>query len=31
VNTMIWALFSLFPAAVAAIMALLAYKFPIKK
>jgi len=31
VRTMIWALFSLFPAAIAAIMALLAYKFPLKK
>ena len=31
VNTMIWALFSLFPASIAAIMALLAYKFPLKK
>ena len=31
VRTMIWALFSLFPAAIAAIMALLAYKFPLHK
>ena len=31
VRTMVWALFSLFPAVIAAIMALLAYKFPIKK
>ena len=31
VRTMIWALFSLFPAAVALIMALLVYKFPLKK
>ena len=31
VNTMIWCLFSLFPAAIAAIMGFLAYKFPIKK
>ena len=31
VNTMVWALFSLFPAAIAAIMTLLAYKFPLKK
>ena len=31
VRTMIWALFSLFPAVIAAIMALLAYKFPLKK
>ena len=31
VRTMIWALFSLFPAAIAAIMALIAYKFPLHK
>ena len=31
VRTMIWALFSLFPAAIAAIMALLSYKFPLHK
>ena len=31
VRTMIWALFSLFPAVIAAIMALLSYKFPLKK
>lgn len=31
VRTMVWALFSLFPAAIAAIMACLAYKFPLKK
>ena len=31
VRTMVWALFSLFPAAIAAIMTFLAYKFPIKK
>ncbi|MCF0244664.1 MAG: MFS transporter [Bacteroidaceae bacterium] len=31
VKTMVWALFSLFPAAIAAIMTVLAYKFPIKK
>ena len=31
VRTMIWALFSLFPAAIACIMAFLAYKFPLKK
>ena len=31
VRTMIWALFSLFPAVVAMIMALLVYKFPLKK
>ena len=31
VRTMVWALFSLFPAVIAAIMALLAYKFPLKK
>jgi len=31
VLTMIWSLFSLFPAAIALIMALLAYKFPLKK
>ena len=31
VRTMVWALFSLFPAVIAAIMTLLAYKFPIKK
>ena len=31
VRTMVWALFSLFPAAIAAIMSFLAYKFPLKK
>ena len=31
VRTMVWALFSLFPAAIAGIMACLAYKFPLKK
>ncbi|MDY6406707.1 MAG: glycoside-pentoside-hexuronide (GPH):cation symporter [Bacteroidales bacterium] len=31
VCTMAWALFSLFPAVIAAIMILLAYKFPLKK
>ena len=31
VRTMVWALFSLFPAFIASIMALLAYKFPLKK
>ena len=31
VRTMVWALFSLFPAVIAAIMSLMAYKFPIKK
>ena len=31
VRTMVWALFSLFPATIASIMALLAYKFPLKK
>ena len=31
VRTMVWALFSLFPAAIACIMAYLAYKFPLKK
>ncbi len=31
VKTMIWSLFSLFPAVIAAIMGFLAYKFPIKK
>ena len=31
VLTMIWCIFSLFPAAIAAIMGFLAYKFPIKK
>jgi len=31
VRTMVWALFSIFPAVIAAIMALLAYKFPLKK
>ena len=30
VRTMVWALFSLFPASIAAIMSLLAYKFPLK-
>lgn len=31
VKTMIWSLFSLFPAAIALIMGFLAYKFPLKK
>ena len=31
VRTMVWALFSLFPAAIAAVMSILAYKFPLKK
>ena len=31
VRTMVWALFSLFPAGIACIMAFLAYKFPLKK
>lgn len=31
VRTMVWSLFSLFPAAIALIMCILAYKFPIKK
>lgn len=31
VNVLAWALFSVFPAVIAAIMALLAYKFPLKK
>ena len=31
VRTMVWALFSLFPAVIAAIMTFLAYKFPLKK
>lgn len=31
VKTMVWALFSLFPAAIAALMGVLAYKFPLKK
>ena len=31
VRTMVWSLFSLFPAAIALIMGVLAYKFPIKK
>ena len=31
VQTMVWALFSLFPASIAAIMAFLAYQFPLKK
>ena len=31
VRTMVWALFSIFPAVIAGIMALLAYKFPLKK
>ena len=31
VRTMVWSLFSLIPAAIALIMGLLAYKFPIKK
>jgi len=31
VKTMVWALFSLFPAVIALIMGVLAYKFPLKK
>ena len=31
VRTLVWSLFSLFPAAIALIMGILAYKFPIKK
>ena len=31
VKTMVWAMFSLFPAAVALIMGWLAYRFPLKK
>ena len=31
VRTMVWSLFSLFPAVIAGIMAVLAYKFPLKK
>ena len=31
VRTMVWSLFSLFPAALALVMGILAYKFPIKK
>ncbi len=31
VRTMVWSLFSLFPAAIALVMGILAYKFPIKK
>jgi GPH family glycoside/pentoside/hexuronide:cation symporter len=31
VRTMVWSLFSLFPAVIALIMGILAYKFPIKK
>ena len=31
VKTMIWSLFSLFPAFIALIMGFLAYKFPLKK
>jgi GPH family glycoside/pentoside/hexuronide:cation symporter len=31
VRTMVWALFSLFPAVIAALVTLLAYKFPLKK
>ena len=31
VRTMVWALFSLFPAAIALVMGILAYKFPLKK
>ena len=31
VRQMVWALFSLFPAAIALIMALLAYFYPIRK
>ena len=31
VQSMIWALFSIFPAIMAALMGFLAYKFPLKK
>ena len=31
VLTMVWSLFSLFPAVIALLLMLLAYKFPIKK
>ena len=31
VRTMVWSLFSLFPAVIALIMGVLAYKFPLKK
>ena len=31
VRTMVWSLFSLFPAAIALVMGVLAYKFPLKK
>ena len=31
VKTMVWSLFSLFPAAIASLMGFLAYKFPLKK
>lgn len=31
VRTMVWSLFSLFPAAIALLMGILAYKFPLKK
>ena len=31
VRTMVWALFSLFPAAIALVMGILAYQFPLKK
>lgn len=31
VKTMVWALFSIIPAAIAAVLTLLAYKFPLKK
>lgn len=31
VRTMVWSLFSLFPAAIALVMGILAYKFPLKK
>ena len=31
VRTMVWSLFSIFPAAIAVIMGVLAYKFPLKK
>ena len=31
VKTMVWALFSLFPAVIALIMGVLAYRFPLKK
>jgi GPH family glycoside/pentoside/hexuronide:cation symporter len=31
VKTMVWALFSIFPAIMAALMGILAFKFPLKK